>query len=739
MASIIYDNDQQDQSARPDAYGYAEEGPPVALGPILRQAMAIGRRNLWLILAIIATFLMAAATMTLLQTPKYTAVASMEIANRSDEILGDQFDTTSQESVPNPDTQLFLNTQIGVLSSRSLVERVAQELNLYSDPRFFAAMQVDKDDFPTDSDRQNAVIDLITKNYSATLSEFTRIAQVRFTSADPRMSAQIANAFATEFIQANLQRRFDSSSYARSFVQQQLDQARARLEQSEQDLNNYARQAGLIRTRDPSSTDASSPTSSGGSVTSSSLMQVNQAANDAQAKLVAAQAQWDAERLQPLLSSPAALSSPVVQALLNKRSDLQAQLDAARNRYRDDHPTVQRLTNDLKSTDQQVNSAANEARNTVRANLVAAQTAAHELRSAVRGLEKATLEEQDRSVRYNTLAREADTNRSIYDGLLQRFRELNASAGITTSNVSITDPAVAPTKPSSPNPMLNMAIALVLGIVVAAIVVVVKDQLDDRIRIPEEVEQKVGVSLLGVVPDVKDVDPIVALTDPKSVISESYGALRSSLLYSTRDGLPQVVLVTSAQASEGKSTTSFAVARSMAQVGKRTLLVDGDLRRPSIQRLAGVAKTVGLSSVLVGESSIAEAIAHDETDNLFIMPSGPLPPSPAELLSSPRLIETLNAVRKEFDFILVDSPPVLGLADSPGLSALADGVLLVIEADRGRGGQLKAAVRRLRMMKPTILGAVLTKFDPNAAGNTYSTYYRYDYSQSHSSVDAASA
>ena len=216
-------------------------------------------------------------------------------------------------------------------------------------------------------------------------------------------------------------------------------------------------------------------------MTSSSLMQVNQAANDAQAKLVAAQAQWDADACS--LSS-AALSSPVVQALLNKRSDLQAQLDAARNRYRDDHPTVQRLTNDLKSTDQQVNSAANEARNTVRANLVAAQTAAHELRSAVRGLEKATIEEQDRSVRYNTLAREADTNRSIYDGLLQRFRELNASAGITTSNVSITDPAVAPTKPSSPNPMLNMAIALVLGIVVAAIVVVVKDQLDDQIRNP---------------------------------------------------------------------------------------------------------------------------------------------------------------------------------------------------------------------------------------------------------------
>jgi capsular exopolysaccharide synthesis family protein len=253
--------------------------------------------------------------------------------------------------------------------------------------------------------------------------------------------------------------------------------------------------------------------------------------------------------------------------------------------------------------------------------------------------------------------------------------------------------------------------------------------LDDRIRIPEEVEQKVGLSLLGVIPEAKDEAPIEALEDPKSVVSEAYSALRSSLLYSTREGLPKVVLVTSAQASEGKSTTSYAVGRSMAQVGKRTLLIDGDLRRPSIHRLAGEANNVGLSSVLIGESDVGHAIAPTGIDRLFVMPSGPLPPSPAELLSSPRLVELLNAVRNEFDVVVIDSAPVLGLADSPGLSALADGVLLVIEANRGRGGQLKAAVRRLRMMKPTILGAVLTKFDPEGAGNAYSTYYQYDYYQ----------
>ena len=734
MATVIYDSHEDQAAASGDDFGYDYGGQSISIGPLVRQLLSIARRNLWFILAIVATFLVAAAIITILTTPKYTAQSSIEISDQSDQVLGQQFED-QQQDVNNWDVDRFLNTQLTILKSRALADRVAQKLNLYTNAEFFNAMQVDQDAFPNQTQLHDGVAKLLADNLEINLPDDSRVAVIRFTSTDPQMSAQIANAFASEFIQSNLQRKFDSSSYARDFVQQQLDQARAQLEQSENNLNAYARSAGLIRARDPNSTTTdgnSSSATAANSVTTSSLLQVNQAANDAQAKLIAAQARWNAESAQPLLSSPAALASPTVQQLLQNRSSLQAQLDTARDRYLDNHPTVLNLESQLKNTNDQLQQAATEARNAVRTDLVSAQATASQLKAQVGALEGATLEEQDRSVRYNTLAREADTNRSIYDGLLQRFRELNASAGITASNVSVVDAAQVPTEPSSPHPMLNLAIALLMGTVAAAIVVFLKDQLDDRIRIPEEVEQKVGLSLLGVVPESKDEDPIEALGDPKSVVSESYSALRSSLLYSTREGLPRVMLVTSAQASEGKSTTSYAVARSMAQVGKRALLIDGDLRRPSIHRLAGGANKVGLSSVLIGEKSVDEAIAPTEIDHLFVMPSGPLPPSPAELLSSPRLVEMLNSVREKFDVVVIDSAPVLGLADSPGLSALADGVLLVIEANRGRGGQLKAAVRRLRMMKPTILGAVLTKFDPEGAGNAYSTYYQYDYYQYHS-------
>jgi capsular exopolysaccharide synthesis family protein len=734
MATIVYQNGDESPAFRTDDFAYEGAGKTVEFGPLLRNILSTARRNLWLMIAIVGVFIAVAAVLTMVTTPKYTANSSIEISDQTEQVLGDKFEQ-SQDSPNTWDVDRFLTTQVNIIRSRALADRVARRLNFYTDPRFFNAMQLDREEFENDAEVRNGVIKALQGNLEVNLPGDSRIAQVYFTSTDAQLSARVANTYADEFIQSNLQRKFDSSSYARKFVQQQLEEARARLEASEQNLNSYARSASLIRTRDPSSTDGNSSSTSN-SVTTSSLLQVNEAANEAKAQRVAAESKWNAERAQPLLSSPAALASPVVQELEKRRSEVQASLDDAKSRYLGNHPSVQRLTSDLQNINVQLNTAARQAREAVRAEFTAAAASEQRLRQQVGELEGATLREQDRSVRYNTLAREADTNRSIYDGLLQRYRELNAAAGITASNVSIIDNAEIPDQPSSPNPLLNLTVALLLGTIVAAAVVFLKDQLDDRIRIPEEVEEKVGVNLLGVIPEAKGEEPLEALSDPKSVVAEGYSALRNALLYSTREGLPQIILVTSAQASEGKSTSSYAVARSLSLIGKRSLLIDADLRRPSLHRLAALPNELGLSDVLIGDKTADQAIVQVDSSNFYILPSGPIPPSPAELLSSSRLLTLFADLRQRFDCIVIDSAPVLGLADSPGLSALADGVLLVIEANRGRGGQLKAAIRRLRLMKPTILGAVLTKFDPDVAGNAYSTYYNYDYyqyrSESHS-------
>jgi succinoglycan biosynthesis transport protein ExoP len=694
------------------------------LGPLLRYALALVRRNLLPILSIVALAVAVAVVLTMLQTPRYTATASVEINQEAQKVLGEKLDSETQAAT-NWDFDLFLNTQTEILRSRALAERVVQRLNLASNAVFFEAMEAPgAAKVGGEPQRRAAAVSLAQGHFGVQVPRNTSVAQLTFNSTNPQISAQVANAFATEYIQSNLQRKFDSSAYARNFVSEQLEEARVRLEDSERQLNAYARQAGLIRTRDPN--DAQ--TSDAGSMTAASLMQLNKAANDAQTERIAAEERWAAERSVPLFSSKAVLNNPAVQDLSSRRADVQARLEAARARYLPDHPTVRTLQAEYDTVQAALLKAAGEARDSVQADFRSAAASEQRLRARVNSLQGATLAEQDRSVRYNTLAREADTNRQIYDGLLQRYRELNAAAGITASNIAVIDTAQVPGAPTSPSLPRNVALGFLLGLALAAAFVFLRDQIDDRLRVPEDVEAKLRLPLLGVIPRLaKDEDPSAALDDPKSPMAESYNALRTTLMYSTREGLPKILLVTSAQAAEGKTTTSFAVARSFARTGKRVLLIDADLRRPAVHKMFGAANRTGLSSLLIGETTPAQATLATDVPGLSIIPAGPIPPSPAELLSSPRMAALLDQFEGQFDLVVIDSSPVLGLADSTELAGLADGVMIVIEADRGRGGQLKAALRRLQRSDSVIIGATLTKFDPSRAGNDYSAYYGYDY------------
>ena len=699
--------------------GYSDAG----LGGFLRHALALLQRNAVLVAGIIGLALAIALVSTMLATPRYTAYTSIQIDDQSEQVLGDEL---GGQTAANSgwDIDRFLNTQLEILRSRALAERVALKLELASDRAFFEAMGAELPQSGGGAAASGAAAGLVRGGLTVDLPRETRIARLGFSSNDPEVAAKLANAYASEFIQATLQRRFDSSAYARDFVGKQLEEARVRLETSERELNAYAREAGLIRTRDVTSRDDARGTDS---VTTASLLQLNEAANKAQAERIEAESRWAAENSTPLLASQAVLASPAVQGLISRQSALRAELGVARGRYLEGHPKVQSLESELAAVTSQLGQAAREVRSGIRADFVAARDAESRLRAQVSRLQGATLAEQDRSVRYNTLAREADTNRSLYDGLLQRFRELNAASGISASNIAVVDAAVAPGAPSSPNLAKNLAIALLIGVVIAGATVFLRDQLDDAIRVPEDVEGKIHLPLLGVVPISTDGEPTAALADAKSPVAEAYNSLRGALLYSTPQGLPPVMLVTSARESEGKSTTSYAIARGVALTGKRVLLVDADLRRPSLHRLLGTDGKRGLSSLLTSSDPAASAIVDTAQEGLALLPAGPIPPSPTELLSAPRMAAVLEELSAAYDMVVIDSSPVLGLADAPVLSAIVDGVLLVIEADAARGGALKSALRRLRAMEPVILGAVLTKFDPAKAGNAYSSYYGYGY------------
>lgn len=722
----VYERTTLDHISDDDIYGDGKRP-----GFDVRYLISAIRANIVVIGAMIAAALALAVAATMLQTPRYTAGSKIQINDQSERVI-DQGEDSNSEVNSAYDTDRFLQTQIDVLNSRGLATRVVQRLKLIGNDRFYHAMGV-RPPNPGASPEvvRDMVIGLVSGNKQVNLPRNSRIATISFESTDPAMSADVANAYAEEFIQANLQRRYDSSAYARSFIYNQLNEAKQRLENSERALNEYARAAGLIRTRDAAPTtdgkDSGRSSGQGQSVTTASLLQLNGAANEARAARIVAEGRWRAISSGPLLSSREVLANGSVQQLFTLRAQVEAQLQEESARHLGEHPNVLQLRAQLASINAQLNQAANNVRASVRSDYDAAVTAERALEGQVNTLKSATLAEQDRSVQYNLLAREADTNRTLYDGLLQRFKELNAAAGISASNISIVDRAEPPLTPSSPKLFKNIAVALLLSLAIATIVVFLKTQFDDTVRVPEEIEQKLELPLLGVVPRARNTDPDEALDDPKSPITEAYNSLRSALLYSTSEGLPKTILITSSQPAEGKTTTSFAIGMGLARMGRRVVLVDLDLRRPTLHRRISNDNASGMTTLLTGHDPAETVVEPSGYDNLSLITSGPIPPSPTELISSARMEAVLDELASKFDVVIIDSPPILGLADAPLLSALVDGVVFVIESDRGRRGSLKASLRRLRTMRPMILGAVLTMFDASKAGNRYSEYYGYEY------------
>lgn len=689
----------------------------------IRQVLAILQANALLIVAILLAAVGLAVVWTMIQTPLYKATATMQINDQSDRVLEKGDDTSAMMAAWDPER--FLQTQLDVLKSRSLAERVEQSLKLHSDPEFFRSMgsAAPGPGVSQEAARQMAV-DMIAGGLRADPPRSSRIVSVSFVSASSEQSARLANAFVKEFIAANLQRKYDSSAYARSFIADQLAQTKQRLETSEQALNGYARQADLLRTTVTIGKDGNSQEQT---ITSANLGQLNTAANDARSARIAAEAKWRAFSNSPPLATPEVLSDSSIKTLLANRAELRAKLQLERSRHLDGHPSIIQLQAQADEADRQINALIGTIRSSVRGQYQAAVDTERDLQRQVDKLKSQAMDEGDRSVQYNILAREVSTNRTLYDGLLQRYKELNAAAGISVSNISMIDPATPPGGPFSPNLFVNVLTALFLGAGIAGLLVLLRVIVDDTIRVPEDIEHKLHLPMLGIIPTAAEATN-EALADPKSPLSEAYNSLAGSLLYSTSEGLPKVLLVTSSQSAEGKSTTSYAIAANFARLAKRVVLVDADLRRPSLHKRLDISNDKGMTSLLISNDPIDSVLTATSLPGLSVITSGPLPPSPTVLIGSNRMQAVLAQLANEFDLVVIDSPPVLGLADAPLLAALADGVVLVIEADRGRRGTLKLALRRLRAMRPVILGAILTKFDVTKPIHRYYSndeYYQY--------------
>jgi succinoglycan biosynthesis transport protein ExoP len=682
-------------------------------------------RNRYVIVGSIVVCLLAALAVTVLMRPRYTAAASIQIDDQVAKVLRSE---DGEQAPSAQDADRFLQTRIDVLQSRSMAERVANRLRLDRDGTFITQMtgKPPADTANTPAARRERVVALLRSNLKVDLPRTSRVASVKFTSPSPQLAAKVADAFAEEFIVANLQRRFDATSYARNFLQGRLDDVRQRLESSERQVNVYARDAGLI---DASNAAPSGGANTGGgpprSLTLARLVQLNGALASAQTARLEAEQRWNQARRAPLLSLPEVLANASIQELRQQRAQLAAGLEEEKQRHRDAYPSMVQQSAKLAELDDQIGRMAQDVRRSIADSYQTALRQESEIRTDVGALEGEARTEQDRSVRFNILRREVDTNRELYDGLLQRFKELSAEAGVTTNNISIVDHAEVPRIPTSPRLTLNLALGLLFGLVAAAAIVIARETFDDRVRLPEDVPVKLGLPLLASVPAATAASPVADLEAPKSDFSEAFQALRATLELSTSRGMPATLLLTSTRPSEGKSTSAYAIARTFSRQGRRTVLVDGDLRRPSLHKVLGLDNAVGLSNLLTGREVEGAVRALDSAPGLSVVTSGPIPPDPAQLLQADAVRSVLADLHRDFDLVVVDAPPVLGLADTLEWAAAVEGVLFVVEAGSMHFGGVRASIKRLRDVRATMLGVILNKFDAKAVG--YGTNYSYAY------------
>jgi capsular exopolysaccharide synthesis family protein len=320
-----------------------------------------------------------------------------------------------------------------------------------------------------------------------------------------------------------------------------------------------------------------------------------------------------------------------------------------------------------------------------------------------------------------------DTNRELYDALLQRYKEIGVAGGVGVNNISVVDPARIPDRPSSPRLVLNLLVALLAGLAAGFGLALALEQIDDAISDPSDLETAFNLPLLGTIPKSKEEDAQAALGDRKSELSEAYMAVQTSLGFSTDHGVPPSLTITSTRPGEGKSTTALAIARSLARTGRKVLLLDGDMRAPSVHHLLNVSNERGLSNFLAGDDNLAPLIHNGSTSEIAIMPAGPQPPSAAELLASDRLELLFRTLLERFDHVVVDGPPVMGLADAPLLASKTEGTVFVVESHTTKIGQARLAINRLVAANAHILGAVLTKFEMKRASYGYGYGYEYGY------------
>lgn len=707
--------------------------------PHLYDYLLILRKHQWLILSFLLTVVTIVSIATFRMRPVYIARATIEIDRENSNMLPFQ-GADAYDSMMDLDN--YIETQSKVLTSETLALQTIRNTGLAANPEFSAG-GIPSEAIATGSlanQKRPPEVAAFLGSLSVKRIPSSRLMEVSYESTDPVLAARILNAHLDNFKAQNIQSRYEATLEATRFLTSQLNELKLTVKQSEDARINYERQNQIWSVDDKSN------------ITTQRLADLDKQLTDAQGETLKKQALYEYAKAGDIDAVPEIRADPLLQDLQKKRADLSVQFTEAVNQYGPNFPKVQRLQAQIKEVDDQI---ARESRGIVlqlESDYREAKQREELIRQALEVQKAETNNMAEKMVQYNILKRESEADKSLYEGLLTKLKEAGISEGLKSSNLRVVDPAMIPSYPARPAKARNIALAFLVGLVGGIGLALLREYLDNTVKTPDDIETLTRLPSLAVVPAFgegvghkrrmgifagastngheKRIE-LVAQHLPKSQMSEAFRALRTALLLSQPDHPPQVILVTSALPREGKTTAAANLAVTLAQLGDKTVLVDADLRKPGVGRLLnlGTGKYAGLSSYLAGVSTLdLVTVPHPAIPNLAAIPTGPLPPNPADLLSSHKLADAIAELRTKYKFVVIDSPPIMAATDAVILSVQTDGVLLVVRS----GETPKEAFTRTRdllvSVKSRLLGVVLNAVDASAPDYYYSyRYYPYSY------------
>ena len=730
--------------------------------PNIRDYWQILRKHKWRILGCFFVAVAAATVGVLLATPIYTARSKVVIERKGPQVVNVQ--QVLSESIES-DEHNYYQSQYEMLKSRSLAAEVIRTLGLEKNPVFTGdsgstlkqiwssltgllggGSSVKATD-PSGVDPR--LINTYEKMLDVDPVKRSRLVDIAVSTPDPSLSAAIANAHANAFINQGVKLRSRANEGARKFLESKLAELKQRVQTSQEALNQFRRGKGIISLDDKEN------------IVVDRLADLNKRLTESEADRIGLEAQARLIKQRDYDSLPAVINNPLIQTLKSQVVTLEGQQANLAAQFKPGYPRLaqvqaqledsrQRLANQIKSVVEGINSA-----------YYASAAKEKDLRSRMDQQKSAALALKDASVEYAILSREADTNNQLYDSVLERIKEVGLAAEIPASNIYILDNAEVPLLPSAPQKRLTVMIAALFGLMAGLAWAFLSEHFDNTLRTPEDVERNLHLTNLVVVPDFFSLPkspaklrlpftkrkPVIdsQLCMPNkspvpanlrfTVITEAYRKLRTSILYSRPGQPPKTILFTSSTAGEGKTISATNTAIMFAHLGYNCLVIDADLRRPQCHRALRVNNDRGLTDFLVGQERLEQVIKPTSVANLSVLNCGAPAPNPAELIGSQKMQDALEQLKTRFDFILIDSPPVMPVSDAVVLSNMVDGVIFVVRGQNTPKNWVKSALSELRNERTKLLGVVLNRVDLRSAD--YEDYYQYYDGEYYSSVRLA--